>query len=158
MRFTLLDPGKKSPSFELGRSRSVFLSIAAAEIALLMLMVLLFIKLRTVVDAPILISVMIIIIGVFTYFARQSTILAQTVLMFCVLALEINLYMDLPPTQLQYYSLKANSTDLLPFIFVAIDIALAWWILARGIRVGEEEKVEEVREVRSIDFEERSRR
>ena len=61
MRFTLINSKKKSPFFSLGRNRDVFIILAAAEIALLMLMLLLFVKLRTMVDAPLLISAMLIV-------------------------------------------------------------------------------------------------
>ena len=158
MRFTLINSKKKSPFFSLGRNRDVFIILAAAEIALLMLMLLLFVKLRTMVDAPLLISAMLIVMGVFTYFARQSVTLAQSVLIFCVLALQIIFYVDLQPVQWQYFDLKINTNDVLPICFVVFDIAMVGWVLSRGIRVGEEERLEDAPKVRDIDFEERTRR
>ncbi|VVC01514.1 Uncharacterised protein [uncultured archaeon] len=159
MRFTLIDSKKKSPSFERKRGMQFFLSIAAAEIMMLMLMVVLFIKLRGSVDVPLMVSGMLIVIGVLTYFIRKSAIIAHSVLMFCVLALQIMLYMDLPKVQLGSGNIRGEftTTDALPFLFVAIDILLVRWILSHGIKI-ETEDAPPVKTVRALDFEERTRR
>jgi len=158
MRFNLNDPKMKTASFSHGRSRDLFIILAASEIALMVLMVLLFIKLKAMVDAPILISAILIVIGVFTYFARTSSTLAQSMLIFCVLASEIILFIDLQQTPWTFSDLKVNANDVVPVVFVAFDIVMVAWVLSHGIHIGEEEKVEDARKVREIDFEERSRR
>jgi len=159
MRFTIINAKKKNPSYERNRSMQMFISIAAAEIVMLTLMVVLFVKLRNDVDAPLLISVMIIVAGVLTYFIRKSVLVSHSVMMFCLLALQIIIYVDLPQmTPVGQGEIVVNPTDAIPLVFLIGDIFIVRWLLAHGIEIEGEEDTTQPKPTRVLDFEDRIKR
>ena len=159
MRFTTLNPADapKRP-LESNRHIRTFLIITAAEIMLLTLMVVLFVTLRMAVDLPILVSAMLLVIGVLYYFFRQSVVIAQTVLIFCMLALEMVLFANAPPILVGFDWVKFALSDFLLIIFAAFDILAVYWIMGSGSRSEEEEEIRNQKVVQTQDFEDRAMR
>lgn len=134
MRFTMFQPSSRAgPSFSQRRNRRVFLSIAAAEVALLTMLLLLFLRLRSSIDQSLLLSLILLVMGVLTYGFVRSVTLAQSALFLCTLGAEVLLYTGLPPMMLSFSSISVLSTDLMPPLFFALDVLLVVWIMGHGM-------------------------
>ena len=134
MRFTMFQPSSRAgPSFSQRRRRRVFISIAAAEVALLTLLLLLFLRLRSVVDPSLLFSLILLVMGLSTYGFVRSVTLAQSALFLCTLGIEVLLYTGLPPWRLSFSSLSVLSTDVMPPVFLVVDVLMVVWLMGHGM-------------------------
>ncbi|VVB56684.1 Uncharacterised protein [uncultured archaeon] len=141
MRFTTLDSKHKSaPSFSARQSRYAFVILASAEVLLLALLLVLFIQLRPLFDPALLLSVMLVVLGIFTYAFTRSISLAQSVMFICLLLLEFLLFSSLPVYEFSFLTFQFTLADLMPAIFVGADALLLYWILTRGLGIASQEE------------------
>jgi hypothetical protein len=122
-----------APIFSKSSQKRIFLSIAAAEIALLSLLLLLFFSLKEIFDPSALLSIAILVLGAFTYGFIRSVALAHSTLFLCILAIELLLYFTLPVGNISFVLWTMPSNEVMLAVFAAIDIFLAYWIFGPGI-------------------------
>ena len=144
MRFNAILDSKRlrAPSFSARQSRYAFTVIACAEIVLLTLFLLLFIQLKDLFDPALLLSVMLVLFGAFTFAFTRSLSIAQSVLFISALLLEFMLYSSLPAYPLySSQGLKLTSSDVMPYVFALADLLLLYWILTRGLGMASDEEM-----------------
>lgn len=134
MRFTLLNPSRKrAPDFSAGRQKKKFLILAVSEIAALTLLALLVFHFRSLSDPALIASALLVAFGAISIIIRKSAVYAQFVFIVSLLCIELILLADVVPFIIEFSSLRVSSSVVFPAIFIALDLAVLWWVVARGI-------------------------
>lgn len=134
MRFTILNSSRKrAPEFSAGRQKKKFLILAISEIATLTLLALLVLHFRSLSDPALIASGLLAVFGAISVIIRKSAIYAQFVFLVSLLCIELILLADIVPFTIQLSALSLSSSLAFPIIFIALDLAVLWWVVARGI-------------------------
>ena len=134
MRFTSLNPSRKRvPEFSAKRQKKKFVLLAISEIATLTLLALLLFHYRSIADPALLASALLVALGAVVVIIRKSAVYAQFVFLVCLLGIELILLADVVPFPIEFSDLSVSSAIAFPILFVIIDLAALWWIVARGI-------------------------
>lgn len=134
MRFTSLSPSRtRAPDFSDLRQKKKFLILAVSEITALTLLALLVLHFRSLSDPALIVSALLVAFGAISVILRKSAVYAQFVFIVCLLGIELILLADVVPFIIEFASLQVSTSVVFPAIFITLDLAVLWWVVARGI-------------------------
>ncbi len=134
MRFTSLHPTRKrAPSFTAKRQKNNFLVLAISEITSLALLALLLVHYRSISDPALIASALLVAFGAVSVIIRKSVVYAQFVFLVCLLGIELILLADVVPFNIELSAMSVSSSIVFPAVFIILDLAVLWWVIARGI-------------------------
>lgn len=145
----------QAPSFSRKSHLQVFLTMAAAEIALLAVLILSFIRYRSQFDLVQLSGALILALVVGSWMVRRSLMLSQIVFFFSLLTVELYMMAEPPFQSFLIYSNISFTPDYLPLLFLALDVVVLGFFLLR--EAGLEEEVEGEDEIENAQKEEEPR-
>ncbi len=132
-----------APAYSRKRHRQVFLTMAAAEMALLSILILSFIRYRLTFDNIQMAAVLMVALAAGSWMVRHSFFLAQIVFLVSLVSLEVMLLVEPPFGTLSIFDIVWVTSDYLPLFFLVVDIAVLWFFVIRQGGAQEEEEEED---------------
>jgi hypothetical protein len=130
---------RSAPSFSRKAHRQVFITMAAAEMALLCILILVFVRYHLTFDPIHISAALLVALAAGSWMVRRSVALAQMVFFFALAGLELFLLLDPPFKTLALLDIVTVNTDWLPPFFILLDIVVLWYFLVRAADMEDEE-------------------
>ncbi|MDE1798689.1 MAG: hypothetical protein KGH63_04780 [Candidatus Micrarchaeota archaeon] len=129
-----------APMYSRKRHRQVFLTMAAAELTLLCVLIISFIRYRLQFDLIELAAGLMVVLALGSWLVRHSVVLAQVILFLSLISLELFLLADPPFQSFRLAGIIKITSDLLPALYLAVDVAVLWYFLLREAGLEDEEE------------------